>query len=355
MANIQKRRLAGFTLIELLVSMIIASIITVGLLGLVVQLTETNQRDVARTEVQQDMQAAIDYIAQDLRESVYVYDNACLTGQGTTTLPVSAADCPGLKNYIPASLKDNVMLAFWRTNLLPQAQVNQCKAYGQTLAANPGSDAAAIAARQAAAETVKDIPCIAQNGYTLVVYSIDRSGPTAVWKGPARLKRYQLTQFNDSGSAVKGYVDPLNSAALGDLRFQHWPFQKASDIAVPRNQQAALPDDTSAVLVDFVDGGEITAADFVCPSPSQPTYNTAVIPAGFRACVRGRTFYNPNSAAVTANPTLKARLDAEVDAKQEIVLYLAGNVTGKPGFPGASSTARLAPIQTRVLSRSILR
>ena len=113
--RLKGRRSKGFTLIELLVAMIIGSLIVVALLTLVVQLTETNQKDAARTQVQQDMQAAMDYVAQDLRSAVFVYNGECLEGKND---PVFAKSCPGIINHIPATInaKPNkvAVLAFWR-------------------------------------------------------------------------------------------------------------------------------------------------------------------------------------------------------------------------------------------------
>ena len=353
----KKRSIAGFTLIELLVSMIIAAIITISLLSLVVGLVDVNQRDAEQTEVQQSMQAAMDYVGEELRESVFVYDAQCLGGQGSmTSAAPGSADCPGLVNHIPTTLKTDIALAFWRTNLLPADVLQTCSDYSTGGTDETGGTTAPRLSSEDVKNggyAVKNIPCIAGRGYTLVVYTLEK-GSTAPWRGKARLKRYQLTQFNASSGKVDGYVDPLNSAELGDLRFLHWPYQKASDTSTLSNNQllSGTLIDTSAVLVDFLDDAEKTpdiAKD--CPTPTHPTYNGKL--TSFRACVRGRTA----TVAGLTGTALTAQ-EAEQDVKQEIVVSLTGAVPdrAKAGLAlGVGSDKKLAPLQTRVLSRSILR
>ena len=126
----KSRHAKGFTLLELLVAMIIGSLIVLALLTLVVQLTETNQKDAARTQVQQDMQSAMDYVAQDLRSAVFVYNGECLQGKAG---PSFAKSCPGIINYIPTTINDDPLekvpvLAFWRTKELPKKIRDLCGA-----------------------------------------------------------------------------------------------------------------------------------------------------------------------------------------------------------------------------------
>lgn len=356
---------SGFTLIELLVSMIIAAIITVSLLSLVIGLVDVNKRDAEQTEVQQSMQAAMDYISEELREAIFVYDKECIVGQGTKTNPTSVSDCPGLVNHLPASVKDNIVLAFWRTNLLPLDVLKTCSDYSKGGAGDaPRLNSGDVRNGYA----VKDIPCIASRGYTLVVYTL-KKGTTDVWRGKARLERYQLAQFNANGTAVTGYVDPLNSAELGDLRFKHWPYQKEKDTSAIANKQSDLPTGTPAVLVDFLDDTPLKPdlqinipiaqriPEPICPTLSHPTYSLADDKAtrGFFACVRGRIYYN----AVGLTQAQIDAQEAEQDVKQEIVVNITGAVPERKGnlFSelGSSADKKLAPLQTRVLSRSILR
>jgi type II secretory pathway component PulJ len=63
----------GFTLIELLVAMVLAILVVMPLLGFIINILDNDRREQARQH-QQEIQAAVDYIAQDLEQAVYIYD-----------------------------------------------------------------------------------------------------------------------------------------------------------------------------------------------------------------------------------------------------------------------------------------
>lgn len=331
----RSRRSAGFTLTELLVSIIIGGIISALLLTLVVQMTDTNQKDASRSETQRDMQAAMDFIVQDLREAVFVYDGVCLQGNGTPTAADFKSKCPGIVNHIPATVATGTstpILAFWRTDPLPPGLAATCGANFNRLNANP----------QPAA--IQGVPCLSGASYSLVVYAIDTSNTTGLWRGKARLKRFKLSQFTENATTganrSPGYVYPLPEP---DSQFFQWPYIKQSTngtISIG-NGQTALPTDTSQVLVDFVDDGLNNSfpTQPTCIAPATITPLTTNNPIrGFYACVRGSSITDTT----------------EQGLNQEVQLVLTGNIAGRSGFPLASSS-QLYPIQTRVLARGIVK
>ena len=360
-AAYRKRQQAGFTLIELLVAMFIGSIITVSLLALVVQLVDVNQRDASRSETQRDMQSAMNYITQELREAVFVYDGDCLQGTAIITPGNFATECPGVVNYIPAGLSATSatsasipVLAFWRADPLPQGLVAAC-------ATNSGDlDDTIVPA------AVLGVPCLSGRSYTLVVYAlVNDTSTTDIWQGRGRIVRYQLPQFSGNGTQTNtGYVDPLSSP---NSSFQQWPFQlttDASNVAVVSNGQTTggRPADStlvsnSAVLVDYVDDGLLPRPTLSCPNRADTSTNPYAAtprsdalfnPANIRsfyACVRGKTY----GAVAT-----------EQNVNQEVQVFLVGNVQGRPGFPLAASLptgaieSQAFPLQTRVLTRGII-
>jgi prepilin-type N-terminal cleavage/methylation domain-containing protein len=348
--------MAGFTLIELLVSMIIGSIIVVALLGLVVELTEVNQKDLSRTETQREMQAAIDYITQDLREAVFVYSGECMGNVtiGDPATVLTTPFCPGVLNHVPAALtaKNRVpVLVFWRTDPLPEEVLLK------GVCAEVFKDGLLKDDEKA---KVNNVPCIAGKGYNLVIYAIQKDDPNDEWKGKARLVRYQLSQYNAAGNLNDGYVDPVQSDELGNLKFLHWPYQKnkTGNLEIKQSVRPSGEGEIR-VLVDFVDdfaikpGGSPLADGRQPPAcipppsvdkeivpPNSATFNPDHL-RGFYACVKGKSLEEKDSVA---------------GDKQEIVVSLAGNVTGRPGFPtGNDNAARLSPLQTRVLSRGVVR
>lgn len=351
-----KRSVAGFTLIELLVSIIIGAIITIGLLTLVVELTDANQKDAARSETQRDMQAALDYITQDLREAVFVYDGVCLqTGRGSVSTPTQfGSSCPRLLAHLPPSLTADgttPVLAFWRADALPNGLLQACQTNATSLSLPLASQPVAI----------QGVPCVSGRTYSLVVYAVKPREPAErLWRGRARLIRYQLSKYPSgatSGATVNpGYVDPLPNP---NSRFQQWPYQVGGNAVynvqtqgnpgvTPQISAAGVPDNTSAnfpVLVDFVDDSRGLAVtdpqrNPACPANSDLTPPTATI-RSFYACVRGNILGGPTNEQVI---------------NQEVTMVLSGNVAGRSGFPLATqdNQARLFPLQTRVLIRGIL-
>lgn len=310
---------AGFTLLELLVVSLIAGLLISGLMYLVVELLAADQRESSRTETQRDMQMAMDYISTELKEAVYVYTGECMAG-------TAASGCPGLAASLPTVFTANStpVLAFWKQQRIPNAlRLSQCSgALGanQTLGGQP-------------------VPCILGHSYSLVVYSLSTANPTQTWQGRARITRYALTEFNSAGTArTPGYA-PVSS------NFNMWTS------ATPR------PSGTPDVLVDFVDDGVgattvVGAGNPTCPvdstitgtgpvylpSPVLSASPTTVAPAAksFYACVNNL----PSELASTTY-------------YQDVVLFLRGSISGRPGFRDANR-AFLPALETRVLTRGVL-
>ncbi|NET46485.1 hormogonium polysaccharide secretion pseudopilin HpsC [Okeania sp. SIO2B3] len=80
--NLDKRlpksaqNISGFTMIELLVGTIIAVLLITPLLGFVVDILNTDVKETVKTNTEQELQAAVDYIEQDLSQAIYIYDQA---------------------------------------------------------------------------------------------------------------------------------------------------------------------------------------------------------------------------------------------------------------------------------------
>lgn len=282
----QKRKSAGFTLIELLVSMVIASIVTSGLMYLVVQLLENNQQDSAKTKNSQEMQSALDFIGSELREAVYVYDGACLQGNG---LPQTDSKyCPGLVNHIINNPDNSApILAFWKLDPLPDFFKEPCKL-----------------------DTASDF-CAAGRTYTLVVYYLRKNEETDTekWQGKARITRYELPQYTSDGTAVTGYVNPDQTG----VDFRIWPYRRnpgGTLLLLQAGKPIANPSNP-AVLVDFVD--DTVEEEVSCPDPDK--YQLTPSTAPFKKPIKGvRSFY----ACVRNNPGFN----------QDTIVFLRGNALG---------------------------
>ena len=99
---------SGFTLIELLVAMILAALIITPLLGFMINILDTDRKEQAKVSSEQEIQTALDYIAQDLQQSIYIYD---------------AKGIKAIKNKLPYnSNTDRVpVLVFWKRQFKQEA------------------------------------------------------------------------------------------------------------------------------------------------------------------------------------------------------------------------------------------
>lgn len=106
-------------MIELLVGTIIAFLITIPLLSFVVDILNRDVKEQAKTNTEQDIQAAIDYIAQDISQAVYIYTPAqveVISTAATPAIPIDADSTPRLvfwkrkyiENAIPLNNNDSI-------------------------------------------------------------------------------------------------------------------------------------------------------------------------------------------------------------------------------------------------------
>jgi hypothetical protein len=90
----------GMTLVELLVGSIMAFLIITPMIGFVVDMLNTDRREQVKSNTEQDIQAAVDFIAQDLSQAIYIYD-----GKGITDI----------KTQLPANGPTKIpILVFWK-------------------------------------------------------------------------------------------------------------------------------------------------------------------------------------------------------------------------------------------------
>lgn len=314
-AFLQEKPVKGFTLIELLVVVLIAGGIISGLMYLVVELLTADRVEAARTETQQEMQLALDYISTELRQAVYVYDEDCMNAGGVGA-PGDADFCPGLYDHIPAGLTQGdrrPILAFWKHQQLPSSVRDLCGGGG------------------APAGT----PCVTGHSYALIVYTLDQTDGNPTWEGKARITRYALTQFEADADPTTGYVDPGNF----NRDFRSWPFYSNTDGGTPTNQQGTRPTGAPQVLVDFVDDEVRAGIDAACPDGYSLTTESNVptdFANSFYGCVRDL----PN--------------DADGGLNRDTIVFLRGNPSGRPGIRENVDVSFMPTLETQVLSRPVL-
>ncbi|MFN9859033.1 MAG: hormogonium polysaccharide secretion pseudopilin HpsC [Pseudanabaena sp.] len=174
-------RVKGFTLIELLISMLIASVIISTLLAFTVNIMETDRKEKAKVESQSDVQAALNYIADDMQETVYIYNADSLNANSPN----------GIQDQLPAFANSRPILVFWkRKYYAPTDTVNVgggntkavgCLEYGTTTTNGTCNPNAPIGSGKYA--------------YSLVAYYLiydNATGANATWSNAARLGRWEL-------------------------------------------------------------------------------------------------------------------------------------------------------------------
>ncbi|MEG4170814.1 MULTISPECIES: hormogonium polysaccharide secretion pseudopilin HpsC [unclassified Microcoleus] len=105
----------GMTLVELLVGAIMAFLIITPMLGFVVDMLNTDRREQVKSNTEQDLQAAVDFIAQDLSQAIYIYDNKDIN--------VGTAANPAIRNQLPENGNPNriPILVFWKRQQIPKS------------------------------------------------------------------------------------------------------------------------------------------------------------------------------------------------------------------------------------------
>ncbi|MBO3459788.1 prepilin-type N-terminal cleavage/methylation domain-containing protein [Aetokthonos hydrillicola Thurmond2011] len=310
----------GFTLIELLVALIIAFLIISVLLYLVVDLLQADAKESARSETQQEMQMALDYIARELREAVYVYDGNCMktTAQGSAG---NANYCPGLLNYIPTFTNQTPILAFWKAETVTDNDMPNCTGVSTS--------------KQQECQDLQ----VKRRTYTLVVYLQSTANSSNTWSGKSRITRYALRKYKTLSSFTQseGYVDP---SVENSTTFQTWPVDPKTGTNL--QSQSPLSSNSPDVLVDFVDSPTATVTVPACDSTKVPTpksTSTTASSNSFFACISSVV---PTTTTVVTTPS---------GINQDVVLYLRGNANGKPSVTNDSFRPAL---QTQVLIRGVI-
>ena len=101
----------GMTLVELLVGSVMAFLIITPMLGFVVDMLNTDRREQVKSNTEQDLQAAVDFISQDLSQAIYIYDD-----NPTTGIPELIK-----QKFIPAGADKTPILVFWKRQLQKNA------------------------------------------------------------------------------------------------------------------------------------------------------------------------------------------------------------------------------------------
>jgi type II secretory pathway pseudopilin PulG len=230
------QQVGGFTLIELLVAMIMAFLVITPLMGFMINIMNTDRQEQAKANSEQEIQAALDYIARDLQQAIYIYDATgigCLTGTADTNTPSTCPNANTTGNQLPSpTATDRVpVLVFWKRELVSQA-------------ITVGSQ--------------KDDTFV----YSLVVYYLIKDN-NATWSKAARITRWQIKDgVPDAGGQVCNgytgkYVTDSDDKYCPSPGFAPFKLDGIGSITEKMNAWTKEPTATDSpspiVLVDFID------------------------------------------------------------------------------------------------------
>ncbi|PSB34641.1 hypothetical protein C7B70_03405 [Chlorogloea sp. CCALA 695] len=282
-----KQTNSGFTLIELLVAMVIATLVITPLLGFMVNILNSDRIEQAKATSEAEIQTAIDYIAQDLEQAVYIYNASGIENASTATPP-------GIKNQIPPSATATgcgtstpncfPVLVFWKR----ETEKKALPFVGST------------------AQTQDDTFV-----YSLVAYYLVKD-PGGIWSNAARIARFQIKAGvidpNDPTNAdgTTKYVDTAHEPSKGYKEFDLT--NAGSTLSDKMNlwtKTTTAYTDKALTLIDYVDQSTADSPIQNCPAdmPRVPSDTTI---RGFYACVNSsntlaQVYIRGNALARTSN------------------------------------------------------
>jgi type II secretory pathway pseudopilin PulG len=264
----------GMTLVELLVGSIMAFLIITPMLSFVVDMLNTDRREQVKSNTEQDLQAAVDFIAQDLSQAIYIYDNnPALTNTPTTT----PTGIPAIKNQLPPDAKGTPILVFWKQ----QQRKN-------SVPINP-----------TVANTVKPVNCDqpgnegqCNDTYVLSLvayYQFREDDPKSIWCQPSgsacptRIARYEITDGIKNPNATSIADLYYTDGETKDTQRPDPAFNREFDLTKPTENvtlATGLVSAQSQVLVNYIDhsaGPILTPCTTALGNPIDPKTEKAVL------------------------------------------------------------------------------
>lgn len=166
----------GYTMIELLVGMIMAFLIITPLMGFVLNLLDDDRKEGVRATTDQELQSAMDYIQEDLRQAFYVYDRTGVQDINDDT---------GIKQTDRTPI-----LVFWKRKIEEDSRPSQM---------------GLSCPKTATEQSKKD--CDDAFVYSLVAYYISTDNPNGIWSDKAvRIERLEISDGVEYPSGSGQYV-----------------------------------------------------------------------------------------------------------------------------------------------------
>jgi len=325
---------SGFTLIELLVAALIASLMVAIMLGFLVGVLDSDRKETVKTNAQEELQAAISYIADDLQESIYIYGAeglAAINSQLPHTQATNTSECN------PTSNTCTPILVFWKrftfnpdstatysnSAASPTSEIIGCMPYvvAADLTACRGSSSGGNRAYGRDTYT-----------YSLVAYYLknDTNLTTNTWSKTARILRWEIRDgyaaYCSNGGALTTTTSGTNCPEITKVTKR-------------------LPSDTSGLIltpIPLVDPNNY----FISPSRgfNRPDFTTSGVITAWKK------FADFQFAFDSSNPTLPfspfVTLVDFMDDTDYSVTQGGNTVAAGTGIPASATAAFKIPIGT---------
>jgi type II secretory pathway component PulJ len=315
----QARQTGGFTLIELLVAMVLAFLVITPLMGLAINIMETDRKEQAKANSEQEIKTALDYIAQDLQQAIYIYDaDGLSTNQSNTGRSGIRNQIPPIAQEVGDCKRNNCppVLVFWKREL----QKNLV----------PGSNSVTDCGRI----TDQASKCNDAYTYSLVGYYLISDPATTrnnTWSTAARIARFEIKDGvrdpkRPTINRLPNWITYNGRRREADKGFEAFNLRGVGNLKQKMNRwkKGAAPYDSTSinVLVDYVDretpSSQTIPAKLECDTTNipgvtpltkreqrVPTATTANTANSFYACVNS----NENYARIYLRGNALARLE----------------------------------------------
>ncbi|MUL36950.1 hypothetical protein BWI75_11490 [Gloeocapsopsis sp. AAB1 = 1H9] len=249
----------GFTLIELLVGIVLAGLVITPLMTFMLNILATQRQEEAKANTEQEIQSTINYITQDLRQAIYIYD---ADGLNNTSTDIS----PGIRNQIPpltpapgcdTDANCTPVLVFWKREFKPEV-FSQCTSKSINCLANPRLNDTFV--------------------YSLVAYYLVENQADGTNSTTARIARFQINDGVKDPRNSNSYIEPPDDGfQFFNLRVPGATLKDKMNRWQKANQNYT---NSVATLVDFIDTSTSTKQN--CPDNTQ---QVPAVASGFYACV----------------------------------------------------------------------
>lgn len=232
---IASKKNQGFTLIELMVAMILAVLVLTPLLGFMIDILNNDRREQAKISSEQETQLALDYMAQDLKEAIYIYD-----AKGIQELQINSTNAPQL----PDKADRMPVLVFWKRQFKEDA----------------------IAVPQSTTSKKNDDAFV----YSLVAYYLIKdtpeNDPNKIWSDQFRIARFEV-----NGGVVDLY-QPLKDGQPNYVKNPDQGFNmfKINDTSITGTLEDKMNSWTRREGQNYTKNAEVLI-DYVDKSPSSAT------------------------------------------------------------------------------------